>query len=75
MPCLVYYGDALSPCSKELGSYSLQIYMLCAIDQSEPLIDQAALSILLAQPSIDHAKPSVDGFGAGRTDLHGPTDA
>ena len=52
--------------------------MLCAIDQPalsiDRSIDRAALSMdpLSAQPSIDRAALSVDGFGAGRTDWHGP---
>ena len=51
--------------------------MLCAIGQYEPSTDCAALSmdLLLAQPSIDRAAPSVDGFGACRTDWHGPSCA
>ena len=49
--------------------------MLCAIDQSAPSTEHTALSMdsLLAEPSIDHPAPSVDGFGAGRTDWHGPS--
>ena len=43
--------------------------MSCAIDRSAPSTDHAALSVdlLLAQPLIDRAAPSVDGFGVGRT--------
>ena len=44
------------------------IFLLCAIDRFVPLIDCPALSMdpLLAQPLIDCAAPSVNGFGAGR---------
>ena len=46
--------------------------MLCAIDQSVPSNDHAALSMdpSLAQPLIDCTTPWVYGFGAGRTDCH-----
>ena len=51
--------------------------MLCAIYQSAPSIDCAALSKdqLSAKPLIYQAAPSVDGFGAGRTDWHRPIDS
>ena len=49
------------------------MYTLCAIDRFAQSIYCAELStdLLLEQPSIDRATPSVDGFGAGGTDWHG----
>ena len=43
--------------------------MLCAIDQSAQWTDRAALSM---DSTVGRAAPSVDEFGAGRTDWHGP---
>ena len=60
---------------KPLSFTGIMMKMLCAIDRSAPSINGAALSIdpLLVQALIYCTSPSVDGFGAGRTDWRGPS--